>query len=192
MMETVFVSLELALSAQANNLVAECRFAGSAESTDLVLGRHIAIALDFSTLRSMASNPSSYGQMLSAMLFGPAPMRRAWDFATEHAESRHIQLQIRLRLDDTCRDLHGVRWEWLADPRTGLPLSQSGMISVSCLPDTHDGRHAREERCYQRSVVVPPILRVGGRDQPQQLRGSSYTGSNQRAAHGGTTARTRT
>ena len=83
----------------------------------------VEIQIDLDALRAVALDAAAYGKRLTAVLFGEesSPVRRAYDHARIAAASRD-GLRVRLSIQNSAPELHGVHWEALLDPRDGTRL----------------------------------------------------------------------
>lgn len=86
------------------------------------LARAEPVLLDLSGLSMLELDPEGYGLALKDALFASPRARRAWDETVLFAEGLQVPLRVRLALDED-GTLQSLRWETLADPRTGLPLA---------------------------------------------------------------------
>lgn len=81
------------------------------------------VTLDAQALGGLADNPSAYGGALTAAVFADPRGTAAFADARARAAGQNAALRVRLTLPPSLPDLHGLRWELLNDPASGLPLS---------------------------------------------------------------------
>lgn len=86
------------------------------------LARAEPVLLDRSGLSMLELDPEGYGLALKDALFASARARQAWDETVLFAEGLQVPLRVRLALAEDGA-LQSLRWETLADPRTGLPMA---------------------------------------------------------------------
>ncbi len=106
---------------------------GSAEESNLGLSPTAQAAIDFAELLTLQSNPQSYGQRLSEMLFADPSARAAFGQARARADALKVPLRLRLYCDPAAGELHELFWETLIDPdpnrRTRLSADENMLFS---------------------------------------------------------------
>ena len=101
----------------------------------------VEIHIDLEALRPHWHDPEAYGKSLTGMLFGDAasPVRRAYEHARVAAAARD-GLRVRLTIQSTAPELHGVFWETLRDPRDDSPLAVQQDLWFSRFSSAQDFR----------------------------------------------------
>ena len=150
-----YAELELNLERQsADSFAVELRLSLPGSDVDLEGGAEDhRFALD--ELRQLVHDPAAYGRRLGQDVFTVPDVREALAVV----QSRGLDLRFRLSLDPSDTDLHGLRWETLADPEApapGAPLLMSERILFSRYVDSGDWRPVtpRAKRELRALVVV--------------------------------------
>ncbi|MGE5154023.1 MAG: CHAT domain-containing protein [Bdellovibrio bacteriovorus] len=101
----------------------------------------VEIRIDLEELRQHLLDVGGYGERLSAMLFGDgaSPVRLAYEHARAAAASRD-GLRIRLSIQASAPELHGLHWESLLDPRDGTRLITQEDVWFSRFASAQDFR----------------------------------------------------
>jgi hypothetical protein len=113
-----------------------------------------ATGLDPELLRSHDGDPAAYGAALSAMLFVEAAAVVVFAEARAVVLNSGGQLRVRLHLPPS---LQHLRWETLADPRSGRPLALEGrllLLSRYLSGDDYQPVHVGPERSLRTCVAV--------------------------------------
>jgi CHAT domain len=82
------------------------------------------------------STPRPTWSVMAAVLFGHPTTRQAWSHARSYTESCAIPLRVRLRLEQTASEIHGLCWESLQDPFSGRVLCLEERILFSRFIDS--------------------------------------------------------
>jgi predicted ATPase len=134
-----YAELELSLERQsADSFAVELRFSLPDNDADLK-GKAEGHRFAIDELRQLVHDPAAYGRRLGHDLFQVPHVRES--FAV--VKSRGLDLRFRLSLAPTDQDLHGLRWETLADPDApspGAPLLMSERVLFSRYVDSSDWR----------------------------------------------------
>jgi hypothetical protein len=101
----------------------------------------IAIQIDLEELRQHLLDVQRYGERLTAMLFGEGagPVRLAYEHSRAAAASRD-GLRVRLTIQSSAPELHGLYWESLLDPRDGTRLITQENVWFSRFSSAQDFR----------------------------------------------------
>jgi hypothetical protein len=101
----------------------------------------LEIRIDLDGLRPHMHDPDSYGKQLTGMLFGDAgnPIRSAYSHARTAAADRD-GLRVRLTIQASAPELHGVFWETLLDPDDGSRLATREGVWFSRFASAKDFR----------------------------------------------------
>lgn len=78
-----------------------------------------AIRLDLEDEAHFSDVPAECGLALYKLLFSPDELSNALTTARANATARNCSLRVRLRIDPSADELHGLRWETLAAPVAG-------------------------------------------------------------------------
>jgi hypothetical protein len=97
-------------------------------------------ALDPAELLPLQQDPRAYGRALAAQVFADDKVRLLYGRARTAVEATGRFLRLRLLVGPTAPELHGLRWELLADPETGDLLSTSERILFSRFLVSQDWR----------------------------------------------------
>src|SRR6185436_404175 len=90
-----------------------------------------AAALDLAELLTLQQAPRAYGEALASQVFAGEKVRGYYGRVKAAVEASGGLLRLRLRVEPTALELHGLRWELLRDPETGEPLATSERIVFS-------------------------------------------------------------
>jgi O-acetyl-ADP-ribose deacetylase (regulator of RNase III) len=114
------------------------------------------VQFDFPLLLRLENDPAAYGQALTAALFGDPDLRSGFVQARNEAKALGLPLRLRLLIDPSAPELHGLRWEMLSDPREGYaPLATDEGILFSRYLVSSDWRPVRlRPRSDVRALVV--------------------------------------
>src|SRR5947208_1072624 len=93
----------------------------SDDEKDLTPEDAAPLQFDFLRLRELAVSPADYGRALTASLFS-GWVAEAFTAARRSAQELGAPLRVRLFIAPSAAELHGLRWETLADPQHGEPL----------------------------------------------------------------------
>jgi len=115
----------------------DMRFRAEPGDVDRELALNVPVTIDKAALLSNALDPVPYGQLLSEAVFGDQRLREAWITARASAEARDMPLRIKLRLDPSDPELHGIRWETVFDDQ-GVAVARSERFLLSRYLDSAD------------------------------------------------------
>jgi len=115
----------------------DMRFRAEPGDVDRELALNVPVTIDKVALLSNALDPVPYGQLLGQAVFGNQRLREAWITARASAEARDLPLRIRLRLDPSDPELHGIRWETVFDDQ-GVAVARSERFLLSRYLDSAD------------------------------------------------------
>lgn len=113
-----------------------------------------ATGFDPELLRDHDGDPAAYGAAMSAMLFAEAAAVVVFAEARAAVLNGGGQLRVRLHLPPS---LQHLRWETLADPRSGRPLALEGrllLLSRYLSGDDYQPVHVGLERSLRTCVAV--------------------------------------
>ena len=150
-------NLELTLRAapEGGGYLADLRLRQSDSAADVEVAAALPVAIDLAALRAEEADARAYGELLQKMLFGDRGMSEAWARVAGYVQGANTGLRIRLRFDPSADVLHGVRWETLPNPATGLPLCRSQRVVFSRYLGTADlSRVERPKQPSLRALVV--------------------------------------
>ena len=118
-----YASLEIGLYRyDADHYSVELRYMDSDEEdrSDRGIAR-----FDFDQLRRLLHDAQLYGEKLTEYLFADSLVREMYTRSYERALARPDErLRLRLFVDKSARDLHGLCWETLTDPRVDFQGSR--------------------------------------------------------------------
>src|ERR1700677_965355 len=107
------------------------RFNGADDEAEQRSDPDPVIAVDFASLKLSGDDPSTYAAKLNVALFTPEVVGLFGRFRSA-AEQQHAILRIRLSIESSAPELHGVHWEMLHDPFVaGAPLFMGEQTVVS-------------------------------------------------------------
>ncbi len=114
-----YAELEIGLHRRdENQYQVDLRFSDPNSDIDNRFGRGEPQYLHFEweKLRALAFDDAAYGKLLGDALFGSPTVRTAFDTARAAAQASESALRLRLYIDASAPELHGLRWETLRDP----------------------------------------------------------------------------
>lgn len=129
----------------------------SAASTKLAVG--IPIKINLATLLAVSHDLEAYSEQLSTMLFSDQRMRESWATAWGYALHGATLLRIRLSIEISDSQLHGVRWELLKHPQTQRLLATDERLLLSrylSSPDAAPVRRKQRESLRSLIFVASP------------------------------------
>lgn len=94
-------------------------------------------------LQMLALDPTAYGTLLGANLFGDESVKTAFAQARSNAQAQDASLRLRLFIDSAAPELHGLRWETLRDPQDGSSLVTSERILFTRYLASQDYRRVK-------------------------------------------------
>ena len=118
------------------------RFTTPARAAETGLGtvRPVLIDLPLQDLLDIGPDPLAYGQQLAAHLFQPPEVLAMFGAARGNAAAEEVPLRLRLFIDSSAPELHGIAWETLCDPSEGTPLFSDESILFSRYLSSFDWR----------------------------------------------------
>lgn len=139
---TSYAELEFAIRRSGSGSYAvDLRFSQAGGETDERLAKGLVdVSLDFDQLRACALDPSSYAHELTASFFQDPELKAAFVTARTNSQSANASLRVRLFIDFSAPELHGLCWELLQDPDTGAPLFTGEGILFSRYLSSSDWR----------------------------------------------------
>ncbi len=137
---------------EAENYVVELRFSQPESEADIPPERS-EVAVDIDGLRALALDPEAYGKRLGESLFTDA-VRNFFDKARVSAQTLDQPLRLRLFIDSSARELHGLRWETLRDPKDNTLLFTRENILFSRYLSSLDWRPVRLRPKSELSALI--------------------------------------
>lgn len=128
---TEYADLEITLNRwNADTYRVELRYSQPDSDVDIRLapGTPALARFDPLQLQMLALDPTAYGTLLGANLFGDRNVQTAFAQARANAQSQDASLRLRLFIDSAAPELHALRWETLRDPQDGSSLVTSERI----------------------------------------------------------------
>ena len=110
--------------------------------------------LEQASLLEASLDPGVYGRLLAAQVFRDEHVRLFYGQAKAAAESGGLLLRLRLLIDPSASELNAERWELLADPLSGAPLSTSQRVVFSRFMWSRDWRRIRRRRKAALTALV--------------------------------------
>jgi hypothetical protein len=98
------------------------------------------VSIDPKEFKPMIIDPDAYGQMLTKHFFSDPRVERGFTQARTSAATMNKPLRVRLLINASDIELHGLHWETLRDPLSGKPLSIDENIFFSRYPTSTDWR----------------------------------------------------
>ena len=118
------------------------------------------MALELSELLRLQLEPERYGEALAKQLFAQEAVLRRFQEVERAVQAAGQRLRISLRVDPSAQELHGLRWELLRHPESGVALATSEHVLFSRFMVSTDWRpvrlRARTELCALVAVAAPP------------------------------------
>ena len=109
--------------------------------------------LDLAELASQSLDVAAYGQQLE-QIFAEAEVRKEFDSVRAVCEAADVPLRIRLHIGPGAPELHGIRWETLADARSGQPMLVQEQFHFSRYLTSHDWRPVKLRPRAELSALV--------------------------------------
>lgn len=128
---TEYADLEISLNRwNADTYRVELRYSQPDSDVDIRLapGTPALARFDSMQLQMLTLDPTAYGTLLGANLFGDRNVQTAFAQARANAQSQDASLRLRLFIDSAAPELHALRWETLRDPQDGSSLVTSERI----------------------------------------------------------------
>lgn len=141
-----YADLEITLNRwNADAYRVELRYTQPESDVDIRLAPNVpALArFDRSQLEMLALDPTAYGTLLGANLFGDENVKTAFAQARANAQTQDASLRLRLFIDSAAPELHGLRWETLRDPQDGAWLVISERILFTRYLASQDYRRVK-------------------------------------------------
>jgi hypothetical protein len=134
------------------------------------------VQFDFRRLTERRVDPDAYGQLLCDCLFGDQAVKDALESARRAAEVGDMKLRLRLLIDRSAAELHGLFWETLHDPRNGSWLLTSQDIVFSRYLTGGDWRpiRVRREAPLRALIAIANPADLADENQPQAPGRWSY------------------
>jgi len=127
-----YADLEVGLYRRAADAyVVDFRFTPPDSDTDTRLTSGEPFGVDTLALRAQELDLESYGRTLGELLLGPDAVGRAFAEVRASAAALQVPLRLRLLIDESASELHGLRWEAMRDPRDGAHLFTGEQILFS-------------------------------------------------------------
>jgi hypothetical protein len=152
-----YADLEIALHRRDSGRYAlELRFTPPEAEVDvrLIESGTAAVEVDLEQLRKLSLNPEPYAQCLTECLFRNSAFKTAFSNARTATQTQESTLRLRLFIDASARELHGLRWELLQDPQDGSYLSAGEQILFSRYLSSMDMRPVRLRPKSQLTALV--------------------------------------
>lgn len=108
----------------------DMRFRAEPGDLDRELAINVPLSINKAALLASSTDQQAYGKALAAKFLTEQHLREAWLTARASAEARDLPLRLRLRLDPSDPDLHGIRWETMMDNH-GAALARSERLLFS-------------------------------------------------------------
>lgn len=146
MAATEYADLEITLNRwNADAYRVELRYSQPDSDVDIRLapGTPALARFDPLQLQMLALDPSAYGTLLGANLFGDPGVKTAFAQARANAQSQDASLRLRLFIDSAAPELHALRWETLRDPSDGSSLVTSERILFTRYLASQDYRRVK-------------------------------------------------
>lgn len=143
---TEYADLEITLNRwNADTYRVELRYSQPDSDVDIRLapGTPALARFDPVQLQMLALDPTAYGTLLGANLFGDPNVHTAFAQARANAQSQDASLRLRLFIDSAAPELHALRWETLRDPRDGSSLATSERILFTRYLASQDYRRVK-------------------------------------------------
>lgn len=112
------------------------------------------VALDPRKLAEQIFDPADYARELTRTFFADPSVQSAFLQARGTAQSKGVPLRVRLYIDTSAADLHGLRWENLNDPRDGTPLWTSEQLYFSRFLTSYDWRRVGPQPRHEIQALV--------------------------------------
>jgi hypothetical protein len=148
--------LEIGLYRQgAGSYAVELRFRRPDDETDRAPVRGVT-SLDPKDLLEHQADLVTYGEKLASAVFVDESVRREFDHACTAAAAKGRKLRLRLLVDRSAPDLHGVRWELMCHPTDGslLALSDKFLLSRFLTGNDWSQVHLRPKGALRALVAV--------------------------------------
>lgn len=89
------------------------------------------IFIDLNTLHRISRRTQEYAQLISKAIFSPPNLVRFFRNVRAIAQHAGSPLRLRIQIDNSAKDLHGVRWELLLDPDDDTYLAKNQNLLFS-------------------------------------------------------------
>ncbi len=130
----------------------QLHFRQAGSEADRVLPAAPAV-LKLGELAAESLDSAAYGQQLNS-IFSDKAVSKELDAVRAVCESAEVPLRMRLHIGPGAPELHRVRWETLADTRTGQPLLVQEQIHFSRYLTSHDWRPVKLRPRSELSALV--------------------------------------
>ena len=98
-----------------DNYWAEFRFAQADRSVEIAPERS-PIDIDLTSLLRASRRPREYAQIITKAIFSPSSLGLFYRNTRAITQNAGASLRMRVQVDNSASELHGVRWELLLDP----------------------------------------------------------------------------
>ncbi len=126
--------------------------------------------------------PEGYGKLLTEQLFGDPAVRAFYGNSKAAFDSRGLLVRLRFLIGPSVPELHGVRWELLNDPETGLPLASSERTLISRFQRSRDWRVVKLRAKSELRALI--VVSAPNDIDAWQLAAVDYDGEAARAREG--------
>ncbi len=139
----IHAKLEIGLCrTEAGLCLVELRFSDPCDDAVWPVVRGVA-PLGTKELARHQLDPESYGKELTRQVFYDQMVRAFYHRIKAVVEAHCLVLRLLIRVDESAVELHGLRWELLRDPETGVLVSASENILLSRLMASRGSRRGR-------------------------------------------------
>jgi tetratricopeptide (TPR) repeat protein len=155
----MYADLEIGLLRRDDHFyVVEFRFRQPNSEADVRFGHDqlLQISIDPQEFIQLGYDLKAYSQKLTQLFFAEPAVETAFAQARASSQTLGVPLRMRLMIDPSAIELHGLRWETLCDPQDGNPLSISENLLFSRYLSSLDWRpvHLRPHDKLSALVVV--------------------------------------
>ncbi len=140
---SIHAKLEIGLSrAELGLCLVELRFSDPCDAAVWPLVRGVA-SLGTEQLAVHQLDLESYGRELSRGVFHDQMVRAFYQRIKAVVEAHNLALRLQIRVDESAPELHGLRWELLREPDTGVLLPASENVLFSRLVASRGSRRVK-------------------------------------------------
>lgn len=155
---SLYADLELSLHRlDAASYQVDFRFSQPESDADIRLSQseQVRAVFDLEKLSELFYDPARYGNELTRGMFSSEALRTAFAQAQTSAQSQNVALRLRLFIGASVPELHGLCWELLLNPQSGVPLAMDTNILFSRYLSSLDWRPVRlKSRGELKAMVV--------------------------------------
>lgn len=114
---SIYADAEIGLEREDDGYKVELRFSQPDSDSDvhLLQGEPKRLHFDFETLNKLTDDSKAYAKSLGDSLWSE-PLLSAFRVARTTAQAKNATLRLRLFINRSCPELHGLHWEKLRDP----------------------------------------------------------------------------